>query len=169
MPQPRHFPRLRWAHDGNEEAYVAGEAGRLRHHQASSGIILMHLVCWDVCAGKQGRVEILRPRPRRGVGQRYSSACGLMSCLDGLKAPRPSWTDAPHRRPLDIAVCMTCCAPSLPLLESPCLRCPIGHARRFERLSGSHSELPVHCGCMMRPKGAGRPCRLPTSQQIRQC
>jgi hypothetical protein len=60
----------------------------------------MRLVCWDVCAGNGGRVEILGARPGRGVGQQYSGAGGRMTCPDGLNARRTRWTDALERRTL---------------------------------------------------------------------
>src|SRR5262249_11352703 len=116
--------------------------GIVRHHRDAAGVL-------ERLRRKREHAEILRPRPRRGSVQQYSCAGGSMSCLDGLKASRLSWTDPPHQRPLDIAACMASSELSLPLLEAPCLRGLIGHARRCERLSGGHSEFPVHCGCMM--------------------
>jgi len=62
--------------------------GIIKHHLDASGVL-------GRLRRKRGRVEVLRPRPRRGAGQQYSGAGGLMTCPDGLKAPWPGWTDAP--------------------------------------------------------------------------
>ena len=57
--------------------------------QAGFGISRHHLDAPGVLGSlhrKRGRVEILRARPRRGVGQQYSGAGGLITCPDGLES-----------------------------------------------------------------------------------